>query len=831
MYNHSWGNMKIRIQQLLVGALVLSFTACSMLGDRKESTKLDLDLEEFSGLKVLSKKKNDATSLETDDAALEASDQSTIVKYGVKFKHPTLDVGKYIEENKVNFDQIDGTKPLPREGEIDRAHLFFGQGGIIRGNLAIVDATDDLKEKIHFEEQKASDVEATIKETSPTAITKIVFATGKAKIYLDETNIDRLAANSPSKVFEGKSVRDDLMRAIEKQKLAQTDAEKKASADEIQTLLFKSVPPEVQNEIYSLFNPNVDPEKNNVTFEVAQVFIIGTPTDSSAPIVYVWDSGAFVQVPAEQVKRTEQDDGSTRLEFTTKKLVTMDQISTEYVINPETNLTLASITFGKEKATPVFQSNEHQKETSYVLIVGNAPASEEETNPTETAPETPVETKPVDGTTPAEAPATTTPGTAIVDSPARINLDPSNDPLVVDVPAPLKVENKPDAGKPQPSVPASLAPAKEEPKAASSSSSMVVDAALLEKFGKKKFVPLWYNTKHGGYEREFYVNEGGKWVYRPGEANRGFWDDSYFKKDNGLTDTEVANRCSGYAYVRTLYFNINLQPPVELTGSANANYITGNSKGKFTKTYRDVLFDQLMIDIKDEPVSREFVDGATHPPKGASVQPWEVKVCFDGKKGFNAFWSSNETRSTGYRLEGKADVVFQGDNPKHWYPVSTNDHFIRKPPAGFNENRMKYPLSNLVIHQHPVTKKYAVSMQLGFQRNIRAKMLIAYINRNYISGRALIYSAEDILQKVENGFDTGPGRTETFIYGGFTFDPSQKGQYTATYMTAARMIAEGYVDASNSAPSKAADVHFPGEASVLNLIGQQAANGEVYASR
>ncbi|MEZ4845910.1 MAG: hypothetical protein R2877_02785 [Bdellovibrionota bacterium] len=187
------------------------------------------------------------------------------------------------------------------------------------------------------------------------------------------------------------------------------------------------------------------------------------------------------------------------------------------------------------------------------------------------------------------------------------------------------------------------------------------------------------------------------------------------------------------------------------------------------------------------------------------------------KKPFLAFWSTKETRSTNFKYEGST-VVFTGNDSKHWYPHSNQDHFVNKgKPRGFNPQRIQNPLSNITIIQNPITKEYAVLMQLGFKRSIPARLLMAYINRDMVTGY-LIRGRDFVLNEIEKGFAAGPGRTGNAYLWRIYIRSESKGEQYVNLQSPNQLSSAGYISPTdNYIPWSIGHITFPGESNVLNL--------------
>jgi hypothetical protein len=836
MYNRSWGNMNRHIQKLSFAALSVSLCACSMLGERQESTRLDIDGDSLPQIKVIAKKTStDPTDITTGEEA--NRDPFKYISLNTRYVHPTLDASKVVKEKKIGLmhvmqEEVNGQKQsLPPE--IDTASLFFGLGGKITGQLNIIkNPDDDFKSLIKYDESAVQAKHEEMIQTDPACEGRIteIFAQGEAKFDLSQTQIAELANNTI--IEEGKSLRDSLDKEI-KEELAKKDPSKANEPIDVTKTIFGNLSDDTQNNIRALFKPDV----GLLVFIETKHFSICIPESGENIRAYLLDNNGYQPILPEHVKATKDANGLVITINTVRNNVTKSDLDKKKLSmeGQEEEIPLGQLKFG-EKEVPVF-NNTHNEITEYVFHLtipeqsqASKPLSEETKEKETEAPIADVKTEQpaaasnntsASPTAPKNTPpAVITPPTSgtepkPVSSSTKSKLKDHSPDMTSksDTTSKRATVDKPKDAPATASIPPTLKGDTVRTDTATTkkpSTSVTLDAPIITKY-KRKNAPVWYSPLHNGYEEKFYQkDEDGEWVYQPNGGNSKIWDDSKFQKV-GFTDEQVNEKCSGYEYIRNLVFKADLLTPAEFN---KTDYI---KTANFTKTYEEVLYDQLRPEIGWDDITTEMVKAATHTPEGSRNQTWELKVCFDSNKSFLAFWSAQETRSTNFYWSGST-AVFTGDNPNHWYVHSMEDHFVaNKKPRGFNSYRGQYPLSNLVIAQNPTTKEWTVMMQLGFKRNIPARLLMAYINRDHVSGFA-IKSRDYVLNEIEKGFAKSPGRTETFVYGGFTFDPAQKGEQYAELQTPNQISANGLISPTDSLiPWSIGHIMFPGESNVLNL--------------
>lgn len=860
MYNRLWGNMNANKHLLVIGILLSSLYGCSMLGDRKESTKLDIDHNELPQIKVLkSKSSSDKQDDATDSDKNAKIDLDKTVDFRSKYLHASMDAEKIVEEKKIGLihlmqGEVNGEKKHLPAG-FDSAMIVFGLGTEIQGNLNIIDnPSDDLKASIGYTEAGADAKKQELIQKNPECEDRIYETTaqGLSNFNLSKTQIDQLAKNTVIN-DSGKTLSDEVTGEIKKELSKDTL--------DVTEYVFGNLPKDTQKTIRALFKPDL----GLLVFEETKNFTTCLLPNKTA-MAYVLDQNGYVFIPQKQIQ-VEWVDGNYQITFNViRDNVTVQDLNKITLMlkgQEDVKVPMGQLKIG-DNGISVFQEPHKQVSTFKFRMKGpdqaSAPASDQEQTSSPTTQTTPPSTDqqptvdqqtiPPTDLAPISSKNTTTKNDSVptLSDPTVIPVvTPATNKTIEKTNPPSNVQGKkttsapstparstatssnqtgPISGRddndetPKPSVPVHLKPDsvnKDSAKTQPPANLVSTEAPIVRKYEKSN--SPWYNTKHNGYEENFYKYDSEKKVfaYQPNGMNENIWDDSAFKGNIPFTDQEVRTKCSGYEYIRNMTFKTELERPAEFD---QTNYI---SNGQFTKSYQTVLFDQLYPEIGYKDVTKDMVLATTTPPHGAKTQIWEIKLCFDSQKNFLAFWSATETRSTNFVLGDSSSVQFTGDNPKHWYKMALQDQFIAgKKPVGFNPYRKA--LSSMDIEQNPVTKKYAIRYQLGFKRSIPARMLMAYINQKYIAGTKEVAGGlvkvgpEKVLKGIEEGFSNGPGRTETFVYGGFEFDPTVKGETTAQILSPQQMQLYGYTKAQDYIPPSSGYIFFPGETNALNLV-------------
>ncbi|MEZ4845909.1 MAG: hypothetical protein R2877_02780 [Bdellovibrionota bacterium] len=385
--------MNRQIRKLSLAALSVSLCACSMLGERKDSTRLDIDQDSLPQIKVLSKSTSGSDSVLTADNS--GKDPFKVVNLTTKYLHPSLDASKVVRDKKIGLlhvmqEEVDGEKKsLPPE--IDTASLFFGLGGKITGDLDIIEnPDDDLKELIKFDETAAQTKREEMIQKNPSCEGHItdLFAQGQVQFDLSQTQISDLAANT---INEGKSLSADVENEI-KEELAKRDPSKADDPIDVTEKIFGNLSSETQKNIRALFKPDV-----GLFFLVeTKHFSICIPESRKDLQAYLLDKNGLQSILPENVKIEESADGLIVTIRTIRQNVTksdLDQIKLAMKGQEDESIPFGQLKFG-DKEVPVFSST-HNEVTEYTFHV-NLPKKES----AEQASDNPDEPEKKDETTP-----------------------------------------------------------------------------------------------------------------------------------------------------------------------------------------------------------------------------------------------------------------------------------------------------------------------------------------------------------------------------------------------------------------------------------------------
>lgn len=392
MYYLHRGNMRKQLTMLLLGTIAGSLCACSVLGERQESTKKDLDETSIAQMKVLNKKKNNSSSDEEakKDSDAEANlDPATVVNYKSQYLQANLNAEKYVSDHGINFNQIKETEikgvKYTMPGDVDRLSLFCGLGGRVNAKLKRVDADDNYKEQVHYDEQAAKDIQAKMAEANPECTSfSEVFAQGSANFNLDDVDLNKIAENTND---ENGSMKDYLLK------------EAKKKNPDVNSLLFKNLPQELIDQFTSSFQPDLKIITINKNIQV--YFPTSCSSMPEKPAAFVREGKKFV--PAESVKI---DTEKKTVTIITRTQINKDDLAKmELNVGDKQKIEMDDLKFGEKKIS-VMSNDTYEVLSTYELQMGDAPstttdASKKEPAETEKKVTTTEETNPTVTNTPS----------------------------------------------------------------------------------------------------------------------------------------------------------------------------------------------------------------------------------------------------------------------------------------------------------------------------------------------------------------------------------------------------------------------------------------------
>jgi len=627
--------MKVNKQLLVIGVVLSSLYGCSMLGERKESTKVDIDGSPISQIKIIPKKEaEDKTDGKDEDlASLDLS--ATNLDCSMKLVHPSKNAKEYILEKKINLTSVDTGKPLGRPtgqdtdvfNEMDRPQMFFELGGEIAGRLNIIEPTDANLEQIAtsigrkpeelpYTDAKAHELQAKIIEKIPASEGHIrsIVAVGNAKVSLAKVDLAVLNLS----VTERNAIQNHT-----------TDLSKVAPKPFAVTLN-----QEQQLKMFLSFDPKLD----EFTVTMIQFIMMYLP-ENGDPYALVATVNGFQEVPASNITIK---DGVVRI--VVEEEVSKNDLQRYKISNGKT---LEQITFKstdqKEDGTeemvrrPVFTQEKYKQQTTLTFMASSdAPTTTDQpaaTQPDEAAPangstDQPVSVQPANTDPQVHAqtgsdPVQPTIPDATVDQPSGNETPLSNaaengaaakpvapatvnDPIADVVNFPNNVVNQPDtAGKARKdSTTIAVKPvAVDSAATATRPADSKINASSMEKlvkaYGAKKedFQHLWFNPTMIGHSKAFYQYNGSKFVYKTDDYNSKFFDTKFFPQ-SGKTKAQVDEICRGYDYQRSFTLPITVGAPPEASMKPYFTLTATDAKGKEVKkekSLNDVVLDQFLI--------------------------------------------------------------------------------------------------------------------------------------------------------------------------------------------------------------------------------------------
>lgn len=832
--------MKLPVQSLIgISTLALTLSSCSMMGTRKDATKVDLDGDPITQMKVI---RPDSSGLTKKNAAEEGKQETAdltkgeSVAYATQFVHPSISAEKYVKDNKINFWQISGNKsfmqetkssPLPQD--LDRASYFFGLGGKLSGDLKIVkDLTDDQKSWMNYDDQKVSEIQAKMIEKDPTCDGHMMSlaAAGEVSVRLDDTNIEEILQNTKiDSSSDGKTLR-DMLKTID----PQTKSEEK-----VPVVYFKNLNDKTQTQIKGSFDPNL----GTLSFPIASGIEL---CDSKTPQAYVIDMGEYTQIDPKDVSITEEG-GQKKYVINLKKHVTSAQIQK---FKGTGNKSLKDLTFGlsdlsgSEEASnpgeklPVFNEQQpHEQHTQYTFYTNPNGSTKQSTKTAEQPKanaaeikndQTIVKNEPdivvteVDDQGPGSVPAELNsndlpPGTKVVENSKNKkeesgtpNTNGQNNTVVSEIPDALKPneklneKNKILNNNDKNTVKNGTLTAKSN----TPPSSIARVPEVVTKFSKN--VTVAYDPKLNGIAFAFYP--GGK--YNAGEHNAstsGYWQKNnaaYTTQAQALKEQDVNAACSAYQFDKKVSMNVSLK-----ARSNTAGYYNG-------KSYAQVLGDQIYADVEvpayitssqKDDIVKQIVNAILHIPSPSNSQKWDMRICFDPKNGFVGFWTSDETKKTYSYKDGV--LSYSNGSQSKWIKASTISESNLNTPPNFNPLRKTMPSSLFSIRCKKNDPSDCVGIfQLGIKRAFDPARLMSYLDLTKIQGvtiLGMVTGRNDILDGLNKGFtkiaDGSPkvNRLGIHIFGGFKFDPNSKtkGTEEVQFLSLKDLLASGYISSSD----------------------------------
>lgn len=798
--------MKYRNQLLVLAGVTVFLNSCSMLGNRKESTKLDLEGTSISQMRIIGgggKTGKDETSQSTVDNSNNSAANPSAVSYEASFVDPKEKAKDYIEKNKIRFDHVQDKNQFAQG--MDRASLFFDLGARLRANPEILPVNEEnLRFIPAFEEQKVNEIRSSLNcgDDLQSFIIK-----GSASIDLDNTEIGL------------------IMTEEEKEDYIDT----KFDLATMGQIFFKHF----SDDAKDIFFESFDPKLNEVKIGIAhQVEYCGT--SEGGPRAYISDNKGYYPIEPGNISLEGSD---IKLKFS--RIVTKNEISSLQLNSSEVP-TLDRVTFGvKDERIEVFgKDNLHQKNIIASFKAEKsaddpeAAANSTGTNTGGTAPTTPepVEKKP---TLPAYIPSL-----YISDDPnagpiTKQGYGSGSRPVYTNTDSPI-VSNSPI-------IPPAAPMTDEE------FNKLISDEPFFEKY--KTEIPLtagWFDPSIQGHSEKFYKYDPStnRIVYSPGIKNVSPWNDDIYSLDrNPLKTTDQINGvCEQYKYSRDMKFDVTFVP----THNANVtDYVTLPNGEK--KPYRFLLLDQLSLDVEQildqmakegaangEPeveqapipanasadqkrtatrsVIMSIIDAAMTPSSNVQTQTWNLKVCFAKKDkntehDYRAFWSSNIS-ATKYEYKRK---VIASPRENMWIENSFHEDLdpgANLPNEKFNPRR-KNPHSVFYLTTDSKNHQTNAVFQFKFPGEMEVETLMAYLNPELLSMDNRVFRT--FLRIKKTGALT---RNEIWITGGFNMDLKAPAQSSATYISPQTLLQNGLVTSAIYPPMKTT---FPGDNSELEF--------------
>jgi hypothetical protein len=868
--------MNCHIRKLSLAALSVGLCACSMLGERKDSTRLDVDTSTLPQMKVMSKKN---TVVENDDAALTANkDPLKVVEFKSKYLPANVDVPTFVKEKKIGLDHVMGIdKQLPKG--VDGGGLVFGLGTQIVGRMDVLEnPSDDIKEQIGYNEAAADSKTEELIQKDAAYEGQIInlIAQGVSKFDLTKTQIDQLAANTIDD--KGVSLTDKVSGEIKKQ----------LSKDviDVTEFVFGNLSAETQTDIRSLFKPDL----GLLEFVETKNFIVGI--HPSGEVTAYWlNKGTYQLVPADKVK-VETVDGNMQitLEIVRENVTTDDLNKIELTMstNREQKVPMGQLKIGD--GAPVF-SEPHKQVSTYTLRVkkssdNNAPAPNAETTKEQETPEN----KPAEETPPAAqtseqqtvthttAPTTPEKPTAqptvspnsltadqktkikdITTPPAPTKADSTSNHRGTPTPQIIKpVTTKADTAQTKPAAPVdstkTTTAARDSSAVKPANSNLAIESmkklTALFSAGKDWFKTSWFNPTMLGHSKEFYILDDDEFIYSTNDYNSRDFQAQNFN-EFGKNEAEVNAICNQFTYQRTMTVPVTFKAPREHTSSPYFTLVQKNSSGKEikeTRTYAETVVDQFKYlgsgpeGFKDPfgakgKILANAVAGIMNTPPALRDQEFKIKICFDdakknGSKNYKAFWTSSEAKRT-YNIDKDGIASVAGENSKPWFESQWNEATVNgKKLSKFKTRNPQNGVgfSDFNIQCRSDNDCYGV-FNLTFRRKLPVAKVMAYINTADM--KAFRSSFVESLTNSDSGRELVI-QNEIIAFGGFALDVNSK-VADAKYIAPQKLKDGGVINYNSNSIQDPIYSTFPGELAEMYLriipkdFGDVAAS--VYASK
>jgi|JI10StandDraft_1071094.scaffolds.fasta_scaffold44968_4 hypothetical protein len=760
-----WGNMKYRNQLLVLAGVTVVLSSCSMLGNRKESTKLDLEGTSISQMRIIGAKgheKSDSTPDSTAEKGAAANPSS--VNYEASFVDPKERAKDYIEKNKINFDKIKDKTQFAQG--MDRASLFFDLGARLRANPEILEVNEETTK--HIPAYTAEKIEKIRGELNCGANLQSFVLRGTANIDLNNTELG----------------------------LIMTDEEKEDYLDSqydaatVGQIFFKHFSEEAQDYFFDSFDPRLNQVKVGIAHHIEFC-----STGEGGPKAYMSDYKDYYPIDAGNISST--NDAIT-MKFS--RVVTKDEISS-LPLNSDQVPTLDRVTFGvddenkNEIRIDVFGANSlHQKN-----IITSFKAEKASSTPTTGEKPAPA----TGGAASPEKPGTTTPAAPVKAKPTLptfipslfISDDPRAGPIVTGENGHNGLTFNSGSSGITTGTTTTIASLPPAPAMTDEEFAKIIAAEPFYQKNLSKTLPItpgWFNPSIQGYATKFYKFDPAqkKYVYAPGKKNLEPWnDDAYSMKTKPmLTSSQVNELCSPYKFQKEMVFNVAINPTSKADETNKAPYLTLPNGEQ--KSYRHVLKDQLDLDsnliLEDitkedagaevkaaeaesgattgtekmtakDKVVMSIVDAVLKTPEEIKNQEWRIKVCYGIKpdyvpanpsqtpRDFVAFLKTSET-SLKFKYERRS--VSSTPREDAWISNSYQEELKPKSPGtlqgivpdGFNPDRQK-PHSTFSIACHPTTHACYGVGQFAFKSEMEIETTEAYLDQKTLRFPSMIYKA------------------------------------------------------------------------------------------
>jgi hypothetical protein len=811
--------MKSNIQNMALLPLLFVVTSCSFLGERQESTRIDLDESKIPQMKVItSKGKKDSKKGGTDTA------QTTGVAsayYEAKYVDPTTKAVDFIKQTNISLKDVGN-----ESHQLDTAAIFFDLGALLKSNTDTLEATpENLKKIAAYSEAKVKELEKTL-------------ACGE---QLQSAIIEGSALVDPENAALG-----DLLSDADKKMYLKADLDDAAK----ETAKYKDLKEAMKAQLNIIFVPELN--KIRVAFAHHMLFCKAA--------AFISDYKDYVKIDPANIT---VEDGKVTLRYS--KLASNQEIADTKLLNPEVP-SLGQLEFGLDKKSKVFSNKAHKKEVLITVMTEKVPAStttaqtspdsedadeesEEEDYEEEVEPARPLtETEVIHQLNNLRSPATAqyaSTGAMGGSSTTLATFTQGFQPATTVIKQPTHV----------------ITPITDE------ELQTIVSASsyLKDNTATSALTPTWFNPSLQKHSQKFYVFEGGKYVYKPGKRNVDPWNDSFYGTETNLqgaapnpmlSDQQVQQKCSDYKYQKTMQFKVRFEP----TRNAIKNdfYVWPNGS---KMSFRQVLMDQLSVDTDNfdqkgdgeddedetveassEPISisqqqwensltmkqkvvNSLINAALYLPEATKTQLWDLTTCFQKKSettqgpDYLAFFASDETRTI-YKARNARNTKFLNKqkaavadrkNPTPWIQNSVREELDPNINADaffdvFNKDR-KNPHSymKMTCIDRDGGKNCFMVFQFPFKRETSVNTLWHYLNPAKIMKHMheTVYLSFEEIKALG-----GVARNEIWVAGGFKIDLKGADKSVEAFYSPNELFSEGAVTQSLD-PEMAST--FPGD--------------------